>query len=107
MGLEKDQERKIDLIWGIYDIPTPETEYKFHPTRNWRFDYAWPNQDLKIAVEIEGGIWVRGAHTRGKHFLSDCEKYNVATSLGWEVYRFTPDQLKTGYAQTFMKQVFK
>ena len=28
-------------------------EYRFHPTRKWRFDYAWPEN--KIALEVEGG----------------------------------------------------
>jgi very-short-patch-repair endonuclease len=95
----------IDLIWGIYGLPKPEKEYRFHPTRKWRFDFAWPNR--KVAVEIEGGIWNRGAHVRGAHFLSDCEKYNSAGALGWRVFRFVPQQLKKGEAQAFMKGVFE
>tara|TARA_R110002126_G_scaffold288065_2_gene441348 strand:+ start:900 stop:1049 length:150 start_codon:yes stop_codon:yes gene_type:complete len=31
-------------------IPTPEAEYRFHPTRRWRFDFARP--DKKLAVEV-------------------------------------------------------
>lgn len=102
----------MDLIWEPYGLVTPVTEWKFHPIRKWRFDYAWPyiNGEVPkggpIAVEIEGGIWVKGAHTRGKHFLSDCEKYNTATAMGWRVFRFTPQQLKKGEAQEFMKTVF-
>lgn len=94
----------VDLIWGIYGIPTPEKEVRFHEVRRWRFDYAWIGP--KIAVEIEGGIWIKGAHTRGAHFLSDAEKYNVATAQGWRVFRFTPQQLKKGEAQAFMLEVF-
>lgn len=29
-------------------------EHRFHPFREWRFDYAIP--ELKIALEVEGGI---------------------------------------------------
>lgn len=93
----------MDLIWYPYGIPTPEAEYKFHPTRKWRFDYCWP--DSRIAVEIEGAIWVYGRHTRGAGFLRDMEKYNFAAKLGWRVFRFTPQQLKKGEAQAFIKPV--
>jgi len=57
-------------------------EYRFHPTRKWRFDFASPL--LKVAVEIEG----RGRHQSIAGFRADCEKYNTATSMGWRVYRF-------------------
>ena len=73
--------------------PVPEAEYRFHPFRKWRFDFAWPEQ--KVAVEIEGGIWTRGRHTRGAGYLGDLEKYNEAQLLGWIVLRCTPSQLRT------------
>ena len=91
----------MDLIWEVYGIPTPETEFKFHPTRKWRFDFAWA--DARIAVEIEGGIWTSGRHTRGRGFMGDLEKYNEAQALGWRIFRFTPKQLRTGEAQNFMR----
>jgi very-short-patch-repair endonuclease len=69
----------------------PVPEYRFS-TRRWRFDYAWLDQ--KVAIEIEGGVFVRGAHTRGAHYTSDLEKYNAATALDWRVFRFTPDMLQ-------------
>lgn len=66
-------------------------EYRFHPTRKWRFDYAIP--EYKIALEVEGGVWTRGRHTSPKGFLGDIEKYNTATLMGWRVFRTTPDEL--------------
>ena len=66
-------------------------EYKFHPTRKWRFDYAIPEH--KIALEVEGGVWTRGRHTSPNGFLNDIEKYNTATLMGWRVFRTTPDGL--------------
>ena len=71
-------------------------EYKFHPTRRWRFDFAIP--ELKIGIECEGGIWVNGAHNRGKHFESDAEKYNAAMVEGWDVVRFSIGMIKSGNA---------
>lgn len=77
-------------------LPLPEIEQRFHPVRRWRFDMAWP--DFKIGVEVEGGTWVGGAHNRGRHFESDCEKYNTAVQLGWRVLRFTTDMVEDGRA---------
>src|SRR3990172_7771058 len=68
-----------------------ESEYKFYPTRKWKFDFANPN--LKIAIEQEGGVWISGRHNRGKGFLNDMEKYNSATVMGWRVLRYPPDKM--------------
>jgi len=62
-----------------------EKEFRFHHTRRWRFDFAWPEK--KVALEIEGGIWSGGRHTNPKGFISDCEKYNTALADGWRVIR--------------------
>ena len=59
--------------------------------RKFRFDFAL--QDSKIAIEIEGGIFTNGRHTRGKGFMNDMLKYNLATRLGWVILRYTPQQL--------------
>lgn len=77
-------------------LPEPVRELVFHPLRKWRFDFAWPDQN--IAVECEGGVYSGGAHTRGKHFESDCEKYNAAVLHGWRVLRFTGDMIADGIA---------
>lgn len=66
-------------------------EYKFHPERRWRFDFAIPEH--KIALEVEGGVWTQGRHTRPQGFLGDIEKYNTATLMGWRVFRTTPTDL--------------
>lgn len=66
-------------------------EYRFHPVRKWRFDYAIPS--ALVALEVEGGVWTGGRHVNPKGFLGDMEKYNTATLMGWAVYRTTPDEL--------------
>ena len=61
------------------------TEHHFHPKRKWAFDLAW--LDEKLAVEVEGGVWTDGRHTRGSGFVKDCDKYNSATLAGWRILR--------------------
>lgn len=68
-------------------------EYRFHPVRKWRFDYAIPLH--KIALEVEGGVWTGGRHTSSTGFLKDMEKYNTGTLLGWRIFRTTPSDLHT------------
>src|SRR5258708_6490049 len=75
-----------------------DAEYQFHGQRKWRFDVAvfGPIGHDKKAFEIEGGLYVRGAHVRGQHYESDMEKYNTAAAHGWKVFRFTPEQILGG-----------
>lgn len=78
-------------LWKMlaHGQPEPVTEYRFHPSRRWRFDFAWPK--LRLAVEIEGGLYHGrgGGHVSVNGFIGDCEKYNAATLLGWRVLRYT------------------
>ena len=87
----------MDLFKKLIEQETGETvelEFRFHPVRRWRIDYSIPA--LKIAIEIEGGAWTKGRHTRGTGFIKDMEKYNTMMLLDWALLRFTPDQkLKT------------
>ncbi len=55
--------------------------------RRRRFDFALVA--ARVAIELEGGTFTNGAHVRGKHFASDCEKYNAAVAQGWRVFRLT------------------
>ena len=61
-------------------------EYKFHDTRKWRIDIFIP--DLKVAIELDGGVYTHGRHTRPKGFLADIEKYNKISILGLKLLRY-------------------
>jgi len=80
-----------------------EQEYKFHPERKWRADFFITG--TKILVEVEGGIWSGGRHTRGKGYLGDMEKYNEAALLGYTVLRFDTEQVKSGLAIQKIEQL--
>tara|TARA_Y100000310_G_scaffold163513_1_gene163345 strand:- start:18126 stop:18521 length:396 start_codon:yes stop_codon:yes gene_type:complete len=84
------------------EIPVPHFEYRFHETRKWRFDLAFPDQHL--AVEIEGGIWQYGRHNRASTFIKDMEKYNNACMLGWHLLRFSTEMVRNGEARKQIKQ---
>lgn len=84
-------------------------EHKFHPYRDWRFDYILLPPiapDLaevpKVAIEIEGGIHTQGRHVRGTGYARDLVKYREAAAMGWRVYRFSTEEVLTGVAREFI-----
>lgn len=83
-------------------FPEAVTEHRFHPVRRWRFD--WALVDRKIAFEFDGGVFTGGRHTRGAGFSADCEKKNIAQSMGWQVYCFTAAHLR-GHAQEILEGI--
>ena len=83
----------------------PVKEHRFHPSRMWRFDYAFPEQ--MVALEVEGGVYTQGRHIRPKGFLGDVEKYNAAAMAGWRVVRTTPNALPTMKTIELLKKCFE
>ena len=105
----KKQERDLYLRAVCEDLSRRartqyELEYRFHPVRRWRFDAAFP--DRKIAIEIDGGVFLPsgGRHNRGAGFRGDCEKINEAALLGWRIFRFLPEQLKSGHVGSILER---
>lgn len=66
---------------------TVEKEYRFDKVRRFRFDYCFP--ELKLGLEFEGIIAGKSRHTSITGYSRDCDKYNLATSLGYRVLRYT------------------
>jgi len=95
-------EEKLAFILYADGLPPFEQEHRFHPTRKWRFDFAWP--EYKVAVEVEGGIWSQGRHTRGLGFQKDCTKYNEAAVDGWIVIRVTAKHIDSGRALVWARR---
>lgn len=76
-----------------YGLPCPQREFRFHPDRKFRFDYAWPER--KVAVEMNGGIWMKGggAHSRPTNIKRDMEKNTLAAVLGWRILSYEPRRI--------------
>jgi len=68
------------------------SEHKGIGGRKYRFDCA--NPALKIAIEIEGGLWLTGRHNRPLGMIQDMEKYNLAVVNGWKVLRYAPETIR-------------
>jgi hypothetical protein len=90
---ERKQEDMLFLkqieAYGIYCQP----EYKFHKTRGWRIDFFIEYNGVKLAVEVEGGVFTGGRHTTSTGFIGDMEKYNEFVLYGIWLYRVIPSEL--------------
>ena len=84
-------------------FPSVVPEYSFYPARKWKSDYAIVEH--KILIEIEGGVWTQGRHTRGEGYSDDLIKYNMANKLGFMLLRYTPQQL--GELEADMEELYK
>lgn len=101
-GLERavhQQLRALGLTDGMLQ------QHQFHQTRKWRFDFAWPAE--KLALEVDGGTWVAGRHSRGAGMAADCEKQAAAVIAGWRVLRCTTDHVKSGEAARWVAQALQ
>lgn len=74
----------------------PQREYRFCPDRRWRADFVFETE--QIIVEIEGGTWSNGRHSRGAGMETDMKKYNRATIMGYRVLRYTTAMVQSGEA---------
>lgn len=97
-------ELELYLETQLIQVGHPDfiSEYIFHPVRKWRVDFAFP--DCKLAIEVEGGSWSGGRHTRGSGFEEDCEKYNELAILGWKLIRVTGKMIKNGTGIRFIER---
>ncbi len=82
---------------GITVVP----EYKFHPERKWRFDFAVP--DAKVALEVQGGLFTGGRHSRGPALMKEHEKLNEAARRGWRILFTIPANLCMNETVELMK----
>jgi very-short-patch-repair endonuclease len=100
--LERDFAFQLYAL-GIRDF---EREYRFHPKRRWRFDFAWP--DRKIACECEGGLFrARSGHRSFYGVKRDILKNNDALLLGWMVLRLTSEEIKSGKGAEMLQRLLK
>ncbi len=103
----KHSDRASDFLfaWRVYgnDIqPTPEYPFDKLMGRKHRADFCF--EDYFIIVEVDGGGWQPhgGRHGTDK----DREKLNIAASLGYLVFRFSPAMLASD-PQGCVTQVIK
>lgn len=83
-------------------LPQPAREYRFHPVRRWRIDFFWEQE--RVGCEVEGGVFVRGRHTRGAGQQADIEKYNEIVLADIRLIRATNKHIRNGWAIEWLRK---
>ena len=92
---EAEDELEQQLKACSYDY---RREYRWHPSRRFRADFALP--DDMVLIEIEGS-----GHRTYTRFLTDIDKYNQATVHGWRLQRCLPKQVGGGYIIDLLEEM--
>lgn len=79
-------------------------QYRPFDDKAYAFDFAWPERETPVLVEVQGGIWSSGAHVRPQGVLRDMDKLNRAAVRGWCVLQVSADDIKTGKAVELIRQ---
>lgn len=98
-------EVSVPFLCGVLNLPLPVPEFRFHSERRWRFDWAWV--EARVALEVDGGVYTSGRHTRGAGYERDCEKLAEAALLGWTVFRASTGQVADGTAMSWIERFFR
>lgn len=82
--------------------------FHFHPSRNYRADFAIPQKKPWLIIECDGGTFMKGGggHNRGKDYENDRERDAEALLLGFTVLRVTPRQILEGKAISWITQLY-
>lgn len=101
-GVDSELEMMLYVRLERAGLPLGVGQYRFVPGRLYRFDRAYPSQ--MVAVEIQGGVWVNGAHSRGSGVQRDCLKLSLGAALGWRVLPVTREMIESGLAVELIRQ---
>ena len=79
-----------------------EREVRFAPPRRFRLDFVLPH---RLAIEVQGGVWTRGAHSRGAGQAIDAEKGYLALLNGYRILYLTTDHIKSGVGLRWIEEL--
>lgn len=91
-------EKLFELHWeSLFPHLDLYAEQKLIPSRRFRFDFV--HYPSRIAIEINGGNWIFGRHTRPDALNSEYEKVLLAAREGYTVLFLSQDQVTREYVQ--------
>lgn len=84
-------------------LPPFVQNYVFMKDRKFEIDLAFV--EYRVGCEIQGGVFIKGAHGSPLAILRDMEKSNLLVLSGWKVLRYTPDEVSVGIALAGIKKL--
>lgn len=95
--------RQFEGAWRLLNGPPLQPEFYFCLDRQWRSDYLVIG--TMWLIELEGGAYSGGRHTRAKGFVEDAFKYNAAAMLGYRIIRIATGMATAHYLEQIIKEV--
>lgn len=95
---------------AVAEKPAFERQFRIHPDRNFMADFFFPHIRGMISamvVEVDGGGFVNGRHSRGVGIEKDCEKSSLIAAMPARLMRVTPTQIKKGDAILWILRALK
>jgi very-short-patch-repair endonuclease len=86
-------------------LPEPERQFRYADDRKWTADFCYPA--ARLLIEVQGGVWSGGRHTRGAGYERDRVKYFEAQLRGWRVIEVTPVMIADGRALSLIERALK
>lgn len=84
-----------------HGLPEPVAEYEWCPGRKFKADWCFSGL---VLLEIHGGTWIGGHHSRGKDQIEDFWKINESQLLGFVYLIVTPQQVDSGEAFALVRR---
>lgn len=81
---------RLTLLWPEH--PDFEEQYRYASPRLFRADFA--HVSSRLLIELEGGVFTRGAHGSVSGILSDMERSRIASAGWWRVFRVGRKELE-------------
>lgn len=85
------EETFLYLWQELYPQLPLEREVLAVPKRRFRLDFA--HISSLVAIEINGGLWVKSKHSSGNGLLRDYEKSNLLAYHGWVTFQLAEPML--------------
>ena len=98
-------ENRLAIAIREAGLPEPIREYKALENRKFLWDFAWEKQ--RLLVEVQGGIFRKGAHSTGLGIERDITKLNLATLAGYRSLQFSRRMILDGTAVRIIKQALE
>lgn len=102
---QSNLENQFITLWeSLFPEIKLDTEVKLIPQRRFRFDFV--HRLSKVAIEINGGNWSRGRHTRASALLSEYEKINLAQMEGYQIFILNNEMITEEWLRKIYEQIY-
>jgi hypothetical protein len=101
---QSNLEHQFITLWqSLFPNVQLESEVQLIPKRRFRFDFV--HRLSKVAIEINGGNWANGRHTRASALLSEYEKINLAQLEDYQVFLLNNEMITEEWITFIAKQI--